>query len=102
PSVLAPPRHSFPTRRSSDLDVGTLPSSSAVTATVEALSALIESGRPEFRDRTWVPHRPPRPEKSEGGVPLRLISDLSPKGDQPRSEEHTSELQSRSDLVCRL
>ena len=43
----------------------------AVTATVQALSALIESGRPEFRDKTWVPHRPPRPEKSEGGVSLR-------------------------------
>ncbi len=63
-------------------DVGGLPQN-AVTATVEALSALIETGRPEFRDKTWVPHRPPRPEKSEGGVPLRIISELSPKGDQP-------------------
>src|SRR5581483_3271327 len=54
-----------------------------VTATVEALSALIESGRPEFRDKTWVPHRPPRPEKSEGGIPLRIASDFEPKGDQP-------------------
>ena len=63
-------------------DVGGLPQN-AVTATVEALSALIESGRPEFRDKTWVPHRPPRPEKSEGGVPLRIVSDFEPKGDQP-------------------
>ena len=55
----------------------------AVTATVEALSRLIEDGRPEFRDKTWVPHRPPRPEKSEGGVPLRIVSDFEPKGDQP-------------------
>jgi excinuclease ABC subunit B len=55
----------------------------AVTATVQALSALIESGRPEFRDKTWVPHRPPRPEKSEGGVPLRIVSEFEPKGDQP-------------------
>ncbi len=65
-------------------DVGGLPQN-AVTATVEALSALIESGRPEFRDHTWVPHRPPRPEKSEGGVPLRIISELEPKGDQPQA-----------------
>jgi excinuclease ABC subunit B len=36
------------------------------------------SGAPEF-----VPHRPPRPEKSEGGVPLRIQSELEPKGDQP-------------------
>ncbi|WP_291746889.1 DEAD/DEAH box helicase family protein, partial [Bauldia sp.] len=59
----------------------------AVTATVEALSSLIESGRPEFRDKTWAPHRPPRPEKSEGGVALRIISDFEPKGDQPQAIE---------------
>jgi excinuclease ABC subunit B len=57
----------------------------AVTATVEALSALIESGRPEFRDKTWVPHRPPRPEKSEGGIAFRIASDFEPKGDQPQA-----------------
>src|SRR2546430_8843703 len=27
---------------------------------------------------------------------------LGPSGDHPRSEEHTSELQSQSNLVCRL
>ncbi len=63
-------------------DVGGLPQN-AVTATVEALSALIETGRPEFRDKTWVPHRPPRPEKAEGGIPFRIVSDFEPKGDQP-------------------
>jgi len=36
------------------------------------------TGAPEF-----VPHRPPRPDKSEGGVPLDLQSELEPKGDQP-------------------
>ena len=55
----------------------------AVTATVQALSDLIEKGRPEFRDHTWVPHRPSRPEKSEGGVALRIVSPFEPKGDQP-------------------
>ena len=59
----------------------------AVTATVQALSDLIEQGRPEFRDKTWVPHRPPRPEKSEGGVALRIVSPFEPKGDQPRAIE---------------
>ena len=29
------------------------------------------------------PHRPPRPEKSEGGRPLVIQSDFEPKGDQP-------------------
>ncbi|HXG78060.1 MAG TPA: excinuclease ABC subunit UvrB, partial [Methyloceanibacter sp.] len=33
----------------------------------------------------FTPHRPPRPEKSEGGVPLRIVSDLEPKGDQPQA-----------------
>jgi excinuclease ABC subunit B len=51
-----------------------------VTATVQALSDLIESGRPEFRDKTWMPHRPPRPEKSEGGMRLpHQASDFEPK-----------------------
>jgi excinuclease ABC subunit B len=36
------------------------------------------AGGPEF-----VPHRPPRPDKSEGGMPLDLQSELEPKGDQP-------------------
>ena len=31
----------------------------------------------------WTPHRPPRPEKSEGGVRIELKSDMTPKGDQP-------------------
>ena len=35
-------------------------------------------GAPQF-----TPHRPPRPEKTEGGVPLRIVTDLEPKGDQP-------------------
>jgi excinuclease ABC subunit B len=65
-------------------DASALPPS-GVTATVDALSRLIEDGRPEFRDKTWVPHRPPRPEKSEGGVPLRIVSEFAPKGDQPQA-----------------
>ena len=34
---------------------------------------------------SFTPHRPPRPEKSEGGVPLRIQSELEPKGDQPQA-----------------
>ncbi|MCB1509083.1 MAG: excinuclease ABC subunit UvrB, partial [Hyphomicrobiaceae bacterium] len=65
-------------------DAGNLPQS-GVTATVEALKALIETGRPEFLDGSWVPHRPPRPEKSEGGVPLKIESEFTPRGDQPQA-----------------
>jgi excinuclease ABC subunit B len=57
---------------------------SANTATVEALSALIESGNPLFKNgKTWTPHRPARPEKSEGGVALRMATEYKPAGDQP-------------------
>src|SRR3546814_4777218 len=62
----------------------------------------------------FVPHRPNRPEKAEGGKRFEIVSDYEPSGDQPtaiaelveaalagerdqvllRSEEHTSELQS--------
>ncbi|PZP48765.1 MAG: excinuclease ABC subunit UvrB, partial [Agrobacterium fabrum] len=56
----------------------------AVTATVDALSKLIESGNPLFKDgKLWTPHRPARPPKSEGGVAIRMASDYQPAGDQP-------------------
>jgi excinuclease ABC subunit B len=31
----------------------------------------------------WTPHRPARPDKSEGGRPFKLVSDYEPAGDQP-------------------
>lgn len=56
----------------------------AVTATVDALSKLIESGNPLFKNgEIWVPHRPARPQKSEGGISIRMASDYKPAGDQP-------------------
>jgi excinuclease ABC subunit B len=59
-----------------------------VAATADALENLIREGRPEFRGedgqmKIWTPHRPPRPEKSEGGVRFVIKSDYEPKGDQP-------------------
>src|ERR1700730_2711737 len=59
-----------------------------VKATADALENLIREGRPEFRKedgtlKVWTPHRPPRPEKSEGGVRFVIKSDYEPKGDQP-------------------
>ena len=54
-----------------------------VTATVQALENLLRSGRKEFGETAWVPHRPPRPEKSEGGQRFVIKSDFDPKGDQP-------------------
>jgi len=65
-------------------DAEALPASGA-TATVAALERLIQEGRPEFRAGEWQPHRPPRPEKSEGGVEIELVSEYEPRGDQPQA-----------------
>ncbi len=65
-------------------DADKLTSGSGVTATVDALAKLIESGNPLFKDgKLWTPHRPARPEKSEGGIAIRMQSDYEPAGDQP-------------------
>src|SRR6266508_2170726 len=55
------------------------------SATVNALERLLREGRPEFSERPWTPHRPPRPEKSEGGQRLVITSEFDPKGDQPQA-----------------
>ena len=34
-------------------------------------------------DQSFVPHRPQRPEKVEGGKPFKLVSEYQPSGDQP-------------------
>lgn len=34
-------------------------------------------------DLDFVPHRPARPEKSEGGIKFEVVSDFAPSGDQP-------------------
>jgi excinuclease ABC subunit B len=58
---------------------------SPVAATAHALEKLLREGRPEFSERPWTPHRPPRPEKSEGGQRLVIKSEFTPKGDQPQA-----------------
>src|SRR5207237_4632500 len=57
------------------------------SATVRALERLLREGRPEFVGKPWTPHRPERPEKSEGGRRLVIKSDFEPKGDQPQAIE---------------
>ncbi|MCJ2057481.1 excinuclease ABC subunit UvrB [Methylobacterium sp. J-048] len=54
------------------------------SATVTALERLLIEGNPLFKDgQTWVPHRPDRPQKSEGGLRFTLKSEFEPAGDQP-------------------
>ena len=72
--------------RSGRGEVGTV----AGLASQQSLDKLLREGRPEFRqgdgaDKIWTPHRPPRPEKSEGGRRLVIKSDFDPKGDQPQA-----------------
>lgn len=73
-----------------------------VAATADALESLIRDGRPEFRKddgslAVWTPHRPSRPEKSEGGVRFQIKSEYSPKGDQPQAIKELVEGIQRND-----
>src|SRR5204863_439933 len=73
-----------------------------VKATADALENLIRDGRPEFKGddgqiRVWTPHRPPRPEKSEGGVRFEIKSEYEPKGDQPTAIKELVEGIERND-----
>src|SRR2546428_5570516 len=55
-----------------------------------------------FRSWRWPTRRQtsPAPSLSRPTVMATIVTSTTPR--PPRSEEHTSELQSRSDLVCRL
>src|SRR5207249_8397460 len=96
------PVPSSPTRRSSDLDREDpgppRPASEGVRIIgAEEAQAAIESGqaapkRPDDARRFGDPSTPPP------GSPRPQIR--FPLADDVRSEEHTSELQSRFDLVC--
>src|SRR6185295_10086603 len=73
-----------------------------VQATADALEDLIREGRPEFKKedgtlKVWTPHRPPRPEKSEGGVRFEIKSEYEPKGDQPTAIKELVEGIARND-----
>src|SRR5699024_12501523 len=80
-----PHLHPFPTRRSSDLD-GCIGKQHDVD---------VQHGFPSYRDRTCDDNK----EASPGNSTMMNEELPEPK---MRSEEHTSELQSRFDLVCRL
>ena len=72
-------------------------SSMGVAATAQALENLLREGRKEFATTPWMPHRPPRPEKSEGGKRLVIQSEFEPKGDQPNAIKELVEGVKRND-----
>src|SRR5699024_12873866 len=96
--ALTPPLHSSPTRRSSDLSPFdmpprahirfTLPPAKPFSANSAKAQATICSLLREFFSACLIALSP------------FLSQYIRPRG--ARSEEHTSELQSRFDLVCRL
>ena len=67
-------------------------------ASQQSLDRLLREGRDEFRAQPlWTPHRPPRPDKSEGGRKLVIKSDFDPKGDQPTAIKDLAEGVRRND-----
>src|SRR5205823_13505787 len=88
--------HPFPTRRSSDLASGATPSRSSSTHSSAANRE--PPGEPPHghaREARRQHHEVP---DLEVDLPSRAAGQPA----QPRSEEHTSELQSLAYLVCRL
>src|SRR5438067_10077403 len=87
--VRAPPRSTlFPTRRSSDL---------APPGKAPAARSLPVGGRARPRH-----DHHPRPARGAGACAAPPPPPRRRPAGRSRSEEHTSELQSRFDLVCRL
>ena len=67
-------------------------------ASQQSLDRLLREGRDEFRGQPlWTPHRPPRPDKSEGGRALIIKSEFDPKGDQPTAIKELVEGVRRND-----
>src|SRR5207247_4545601 len=101
---LAPPLPllAFPTRRSSDL--------SSLHGVGVALAGTRPDRRPFRRRSNQAPETEPDFRLPHPRISLRVPTPTSPrpslahacKAAQTRSEEHTSELQSRVELVCRL
>jgi excinuclease ABC subunit B len=57
-----------------------------VSATVASLTRLLTEGNPLHKNgKLWVPHRPERPQKSEGGIRFQIKSEFEPAGDQPHA-----------------
>ncbi len=81
-------------------DLPTQPGGFAGMASQQSLEKLLREGRPEFsagHGKVWMPHRPARPAKSEGGKKLVIASDFEPKGDQPQAIEELVEGVQRHD-----
>src|SRR5207248_11780560 len=94
--------HSFPTRRSSDLKMtGEQGRIYGVDIQAEMLKMLKARAEEQgVRNITPVLSTATDPKLPKGKIDLILLVDVYHEFSHPRSEEHTSELQSPYDLVC--
>src|SRR5205823_14928115 len=94
-----PHLHSFPTRRSSDLP--TYPDGAAILKQLQSLNPdMWKANNMEMPDYRDFPALPIKTTISMGDK--QVTTTLVTIKQEPRSEEHTSELQSLAYLVCRL
>ncbi|HTK36725.1 MAG TPA: excinuclease ABC subunit UvrB [Caulobacteraceae bacterium] len=60
-----------------------MPRSAPPPGVEEASARFLHDFTGGAQSAAWVPHRPARPSKSEGGRKFQLVSDYQPAGDQP-------------------
>src|SRR5690606_41794592 len=87
-------RHPFPTRRSSDL--ASIPLHAQDSLGLQECYRLLEQNYPLMRQKDLLTRRT---ELTQESIRKTFLPQASLNA---RSEEHTSELQSRENLVCRL
>jgi excinuclease ABC subunit B len=97
PGVIKYGDENRPRRMRSPLPAEGGPGAFGSAASQQSLDRLLREGRAEFREALWTPHRPPRPDKSEGGRRLVIKSDFDPKGDQPTAIKELVEGVRRND-----
>ena len=78
-------------------DLPTQPGGFGGIASQQSLERLLREGRPEFSAVPWTPHRPPRPEKSEGGIAFKIAPTSSRRATSRRRSRTWSRASSRSD-----
>src|SRR5204863_8217147 len=94
--------HSFPTRRSSDLVVLAVPGCSEASKGYHEPGGSFSPSFGSFGVSIWVADNDGKIVATSDSLPPDEIDQkLVWLTNRKRSEEHTSELQSRRDLVCR-
>src|SRR5690606_41425098 len=96
----APPP--FPTRRSSDLGVAIATPPSSIGPTLSPWRLCVEAHSPSSANGYSAWRDSGSSSSALAATSAATHEAAEPPSPEPRSEEHTSELQSRENLVCRL